>query len=853
MSLSSTIPSITALSPLSWLRAPALWLGASLLSVTLYATPQATPDVSPPLVLSRVDARYPSDALLARRGGQVTLTVVVLSDGSVGEVEVSASAGAELDQAAVIAVRQWRFTPAMRGGLAVASKIRVPFSFTPPQPVITTPPLPPAQPEALASPEEEEAIEVTVQGERSSRPPRRSVSDFKISGEELKATPKQEGAEVLRAAPGLYIGRGEGLAVAHNYMLRGFDAEHGQDIEFKVGGLPINLPSHIHGQGYSDLGFLIGDVVQELKVSEGVYDPRQGDFAVAGSLELSLGVADADRGAQLRASYGAFNSAKQSLIWAPEGMGEESFVAAQLSSTDGFGERRAGRSGSAMLQHRFGEGAVTYRLIALMYAARADLAGVLRYDDIGSSGAGLCWLCAYPEPSAQAQNALANRAMGGFFVDYDGAGGEGGQLGVWASYDHFHAQNNFTGFTQTSRLLERVGGRGDLLEQQSDSYSLGLTGRYRARPARPTSWLAGTLELGVDGRVDDLEQSQHLLDASLRNQVWDRRVDASIKGADLGLWGDLEGALFDDLKLRAGLRADLLSYSVDDRLSNLPPLTRPQADFIPGYRRSALGLAWGPRASLEYPLTDALSTLLAYGEGYRSPQARTLEDGEEAPYTKVRSTDVGLRFQPSPALQLTVGGYLTRLSDDVSFEAEEGRLERVGATQRLGGVINLVTRPWPWLVGSLSVTYVDATLLEPPPATAEEPQPAFTEGQQLPFVPPLVARADLSARRALPLSVFGEVVTLRGGLGFSYLSPRPLTYGERSSAMSLLDLSTALDVGPVGLSVELFNALDQRYAALEYVYPSDWDPSDGVRPRTPARHLSAGAPRTWMLSIEVHR
>ena len=52
---------------------------------------------------------------------------------------------------------------------------------------------------------------------------------------------------------------------AHNYMLRGFDADHGQDIEFRVGGLPINMPSHIHGQGYSDLGFLIAGTVRELR------------------------------------------------------------------------------------------------------------------------------------------------------------------------------------------------------------------------------------------------------------------------------------------------------------------------------------------------------------------------------------------------------------------------------------------------------------------------------------------------------------------------------------------------------------------------------------------------------------
>ena len=92
---------------------------------------------------------------------------------------------------------------------------------------------------------------------------------------------------------------------------------------------------------------------------------------------------------------------------------------------------------------------------------------------------------------------------------------------------------------------------------------------------------------------------------------------------------------------------------------------------------------------------------------------------------------------------------------------------------------------------------------------------------------------------------------MKGGVGYSYLSPRPLTYSEQSRAVSLLDLSLQATWGALELSFELFNSLNLSYAALEYVYPSDWDPSDGVRPRTPARHLSAGAPRTWMTSLGI--
>jgi TonB family protein len=818
--------------------------------------------VSPPVVVESVEAIYPPGALASGVGARVELIVTVLVDGTVGDVEVAGTAGDAFDSAAVDAIRQWRFEPASRSGEAIDSRIRVPFVFSLPAAAVV-PPTASAQVEVdgpspdgrnpddrnPSEPDPDEPIDVTVRGERELRTEERSAGDFRIERDVIAASPRQEGAEVIRSAPGLYIGRGEGPAVAHNYMLRGFDAEHGQDIEFRVGGLPINLPSHIHGQGYADLGFLIGDVVSELRVAEGVYDPRQGDFAVAGSIELDLGVAEADRGVRLRSSIGAFNTSEHLVVWAPKEAAQESFGAVQFTNTDGFGENRAGRGGSGLFQHRFELGEVSVRMIGILRAARSDMAGVVRANDVESGQ--VCFDCVYDLPTARAQNALANRLLAGVFVDHESESGANGQLGFWLGHDNFRIQQNFTGFINESRVLERVAGRGDLIEQQNQTLSLGLTGRYRTAPYRPTRWAHGTVEVGADGRMDSIDQAQNLLDAAVRNQTWDRRVDASIRSSDLGLWADTDWTLTRYVRLRAGVRADMLSFDVEDRLGNFVPSIRPQDSFIQGFRRSALGVAAGPRASVEIHATQWMSLLAAYGEGYRSPQARLLEDGESAPFSKVKSTDIGVRFDWGRPLELTVGGYLTRLSDDVAFDAGEGRLERIGATRRLGMVAHAVTRPLDWLVGSASVTLVQATLQEPPPATADEPQPPFEEGQSLPFVPPVVIRADVGATHALIKDLGGRPLDGRAGLGFSYLSPRPLPFGEFADPVSLLDASAAALWGPLELEFKMFNALNARYAAVEYSFPSDWNPDDGVRPRTPARHTSAGAPLSWMVSLGV--
>ena len=300
--------------------------------------------------------------------------------------------------------------------------------------------------------------------------------------------------------------------------------------------------------------------------------------------------------------------------------------------------------------------------------------------------------------------------------------------------------------------------------------------------------------------------------------------------------------------MRAGVRADALFFDVKDHLGNFEPAIRPHDTYIVGYRRSSFGLAAGPRASADIWVNDRIQLRAAYGEGYRSPQARTLEDGERAPFTKVHSVDVGALYTRDK-LKLTVTGYYTRLSDDIAFDAREGRLERIGRTQRLGGVLQLDARPVPWLVANASVTYVDAQLLEPPSPTAQNPQPPFEKGQNLPFVPPLVVRADVGVHRDIG-RLRGEPLGSKVGLGFSYLSPRPLPFGEFSNQVALLDLSASLHWGPFELSFELFNALNTKYAAVEFNFASDWNP-DAPTPRVPARHFAAGSPLSWMATLQV--
>src|SRR5690606_38280368 len=107
-------------------------------------------------------------------------------------------------------------------------------------------------------------------------------------------------------------------------FLRGFDAGVGQDIEYVVDGVPINEVSNAHNHVYADPLFVIPELVQRLRVTEGPFDPRQGDFAVAATAAYELGMAE--RGVVTSGSYGSFDTGRFLTMWGPPGHGPGTFV-----------------------------------------------------------------------------------------------------------------------------------------------------------------------------------------------------------------------------------------------------------------------------------------------------------------------------------------------------------------------------------------------------------------------------------------------------------------------------------------------------------------------------------------------
>ncbi len=813
------------------------------------------PALTPPRVLHSVAPIYPVSHLSHGEHPTVVLKATILADGAITEMQIEHSAGKDFDDAAIAAVKQWTFEPARREGEAIASRVSVAVHFELPElgtfeiaSITVAEPLVPHAHQGEPAPhagEPEPEFQAHAEVDALLRDEDRGNSDFHLDRALLDAAPHLEAADLLKAAPGMVVARIEGDAVAHRLMLRGFDADHGQDIELNVDGVPVNQSSHIHGQGYADLNFLIPETVKRIRVTEGVYDPAQGDFAVAGSANFQLGVEQ--RGFSLHSSYGSFNTFRETAVWAPKGQPDDTFAAVSFRKSDGFGQNRASTWAAAIAQGTFGRGPLKLTLHGSAHAVRARTANVLRLDDIEAGSVG--WYDVYPYPTAQSQSGYATRAQLSAKLRYIGHAGENAEVLLFYVVNDFRLLANYSGFSEISRHNPAWSGRGDLIEQTNLARTVGLRARYRSTSYAPHPEVKGSLEFGLYSRVDLIGQNQNLVQAP-QNTVWDREVAADITAADIGGYFDLDLAFTKFVRLKGGVRADMLNYRIDDALQNFIPADRPQ-NYIMGYRRTAAGIAVGPRVVLEVEPLKKFVLSAAYGEGYRSPMALLLHEGEPAPFTKVRSGDLGARiaFGAREQLSLRGSGYYTALDSDIVFDPREGRAEPVGPSRRVGFVLHADARPLSWLLAAASVTYVRAVLTDPPARTASDPRPPLGKGDLLPYVPPVVLRLDCSAEHALT-EVRGAPLVGRAGLGFTYWARRPLPFDERASPVSLLDLSLRASYRAFSLDASVYNLIGVEWAAQELSYTSNWDPN-AVPSRLPARHIQAGSPRMFLVTLGI--
>jgi TonB family protein len=822
------------------------------------------PNVTGPQVLTHVEAIYPPAALAERRHADVVLTVTVDVDGHVSAVEVVASGGDDLDQAAIVAARQWTFVPAKRDGAPVASRIRIPFHFAPPEPPpdLVEPegePELPAQP-AVSGPTPAEKpepreisdtpAEVTVLGRPV--PPSRGASDFNLRIGELSRIPRGNATEMLKLAPGILLTNTGGEGHAEQVFLRGFDAREGQDIEFSVGGMPINEAGNLHGNGYADSHFIIPETVESLRVIEGPFDPRQGNFAVAGSANYELGLER--RGLTAKYLRGSFATERLVLLFGPKETSTRTFGAAEIYRTDGFGQNRDAQRATATGQYEGQLGAGTYRVTAMAYGTSYHSAGVLRDDDFRAARVG--FYDSYDMTSFARQQVRQGGDSSRFSVSGDLAAKVGDvdlTQHLFIVSSGMRLRENFTGFLldvqkPAQRIHEQ---RGDMLDLDSQSMTIGARGSGRISSV--VFEQKQELEFGYFARGDKVEASQQRLQAG-NGVPYLTETNLASKLGDLGLYLDGNVRLAPWLSVRGGVRSDLFTFNVNNlcavqEVSN-PSRTNPPGDAScldqqafghhrePNQRSSTASTAVLPRASVILGPFANFTISASYGEGVRSIDPTYITQDIATPFASISAYEGGVSYAKQIKGVSAVARsifFQTHVDRDLIFSQTAGRNVLGAGTTRTGWV-GATRLTGAWFDESANVTFVKSIYDD--------------TNMLVPYAPDVVVRSDSAVFSDLPWTVSGTKP--RGALsaGITYVGRRPLPLGQRSQTIFTIDLSATLGWKNVEVGIMATNLLDRQYRLGEYNFVSDFR-SDPQPTLVPMRHFTAGAPRGIFATFAV--
>ena len=660
---------------------------------------------------------------------------------------------------------------------------------------------------------------------------------------------------MLEQAPGLFLANEGGAGHADQVFLRGFDAEQGQDIEFTVNGVPINEVDNTDGHGYSDTHFIIPEVVRTLRVTEGPFDPHQGDFAVAGSAAYELGVVD--RGLRFEQTVGQFGTQRTLALWAPETERDGTFGAVQIFSSAGYGVNRADTAASAMSQY---EGTLgdrgLWQFLVTAYGTHYRAAGVVRSADVD---AGKIDFYGTEDPS---QGGDAQRYTASFSVENPAADGIAKQQ-LFLTYRTLHITEDFTGFLLDNPQFGQSPHpqRGDAIEQDYTAITAGARGSYKL--TGKVGNLDQSVELGYYARYDHtVPEIQRLRFGSVIPYLIDSDLTTDVVNIAPYLDADIRPLPW--LTLRGGLRQELFSYDVtnlcatDGAYQRNEPLNVPCPSYDsagprqPTSQISATGTITEPKVTAIAEVADGLSLTASGGIGAQSLDAASISENENAPFATLRAAEGGVIYRGSfrwgahaaddthPDLDLSARlvGYDTHVDRDLIFDPLQGRLSAsTGTTRR--GVVAAVQAAGRWFDELASFTYVYATYDD--------------DHTLVPYVPSTVARSDTSIVHALPdeLTIDGRPLIGRAGVDLSYVGTRALPLGQFADPTFTVDASASVRWRWLEFGVQAFNVLDARYPLTEYFYASDFHNGPTYATLAPSLNFTAAPPRTILFTLTL--
>jgi hypothetical protein len=685
--------------------------------------------------------------------------------------------------------------------------------------------LPLAAPALAAEPGDSDAARTTtVIGRRA---PPRTAGAREVDARTLGSAPRVQRAEdLLRLVPGLLVIAHGGEGKGEQLFLRGFDAGHGQDVELRVEGVPVNELSHVHGQGYVDLGFVIPEVVLGLDAHKGPFRLDQGNFALAGTVDYRLGLPRESRGRRLKVDVGTTGRTRGLTTYAPEGGPATTFFAAEAMHDDGFGRNRSARRYTVMGQTVLSNRNSTGRLDAWCAAhqGRFGLPGAVRTAEVTAGRQ------AFDGAVVDDTFGLSARALCGLHHHVHFSDGGRLESRLWSQWRQTRFIENYTGF-----LLDET--HGDRRRQAQAGGQVGARTHYGRR------LLPGlALDIGLQATHEAFEQAETGVDAAHRPTDERRRLDVGQQtGAALA---GVTVRPVDALRVDVGGRFDVFRYSVTDHLA----ADRSGEDTVatPSPRMT---LSWDvlparPRAG-DPGENGPLTLFAAYGRGFRAPEARSVTrtagatptdgaaarreyyQGGEPRITVADAVETGAEYRPHHRVRVTAAGFATFIDRELIYDHVSGLNLELNPTRRLGleGAVE-------WRPTSFSTLRVDGTLVD---------ARFVRSGNPVPNAPTMLGTIEYT--------LANDAGTTAGARLF-HLGDRPLPFGARAGDTTLVDLSVGRRVDDVSVTLAVDNLLDARWRESEFMFASRFDPNT-PRSALPALHGVAGPGRVFRLSLSL--
>jgi hypothetical protein len=583
--------------------------------------------------------------------------------------------------------------------------------------------------------------------------------------------------DTLNGVPGLLTVQHAGGGKASQWFLRGFDADHGTDLALFVDDVPVNLPSHGHGQGYSDLHWVIPELVEAAEVRKGPYFADLGDFGTAGAIQLRL--VDRVPESRLTVAGGRFGTFRALGVFGTESRRTRTVFAAELFGENGpFANAEELRRLNLFGRVSFDLPHGVARLTATSYASGWDASGQLPLRAIESGLVGRFGNLDPYEGGASQRHALSFDLVHGRARDRGEL-----RLTLFVVHYRFELDSDFTFFS-----ADPVDG--DMI-RQSDARTF-AGGRASHELRRRWGELGLVVRAGAQARFDAIDNR---LDHAPRRVPIANVVDARIGESGIGLFGEADLRWSNWFEAVVGLRADHALFQVDDR-RDVPP-----AEAGSGSRQAMIV---SPKAQLIFRPHASLALTLAAGSGFHSNDARGVlaRAAPADPFARAIGYEAGVRYELADRLALTVTGYVLDLASEVVWVGDEGTTEPSGRTRRVGAELGARATILEWLESDVAFQWSRGRFRDAP------------AGEDLiPLAPAYLLTAGL--RVAHPAGFSGR-------LGLTWLGDRPATEDGVLEAEGFvrLDLTAEYRHPRFGLGLMVQNLTNTAYRTAQFATTS---------------------------------